>query len=415
MNKKIDVKFSNRKPLRGIQKRPIFPSKEVKEMDVAYTQATKIAKASDDAAVKDENGEYIPYSSNMAKVLPATAKAYIEAKESIKEEPTFDPINTIFFANGTPITITNTESGSGALIKWLTGEQEVPMSAIIYGGAKEKDVESTSITIEGGNLMGSQTTLYGAGYKGGVTGYVSIKIKDGAVKTITGGGALNCTVNKVALEMTGGTVGAITCAGAAFIDNPRESVGDENAPEDSPNRTNEVVAIITGGTIYDSSNGFGLLYGGGQGFSYTGKVDITVGGDANLSKECYVTGAGSNGYTGDVKMTVKDSVNIKYLQTGNRGKVNSAIVNMVGGTVDKFYAGGEDASSVTPSYVSETMPAINVTLTSGTINALHPGKNGTTVITADSEIVKVAYSSNITITNIEDAKSLFGTSLVELV
>lgn len=84
---KIGVKFTNKKPLRGIEKRPIMPSATAKEIEVTYTQATKVCKVSGDTAIKNKAGEYVVVGTDMAGNLPTVVEAISNEKDSESEEP----------------------------------------------------------------------------------------------------------------------------------------------------------------------------------------------------------------------------------------------------------------------------------------------------------------------------------------
>ena len=84
---KIGVKFTNKKPLRGIEKRPIMPSATPKEVEVTYTQATKVCKASGDTAIKNKAGAYVVVGTDMAGNLPTIVEAISNEKDPEPEEP----------------------------------------------------------------------------------------------------------------------------------------------------------------------------------------------------------------------------------------------------------------------------------------------------------------------------------------
>lgn len=411
-----DVKFSNKYPLRGINKRPIMPTKEVKEMAVAYQQATKVGKASNDAAVKNAEGEYVAFSSNMAEVLPSVAKELKEKEEQEQpggddgDVPIYDSNTNVFLANGVPIVIKDTEDGVGALITWDGGEQVVSSGTIVIGGGSDKDYPSSSITIEGGDLSAKYTNVFGGGMSRNVDD-ANITVHGGKIYSIFGGGRLSSVVKNVNIDVTGGEIGQLSGGGAAYV-SASENVGDMNDIENSPCRVENAVINISGGTVYSANNNYGLLYGGGQSYSYTGNVTLNISGSVDLSKTCYVTAGGANGMTGHATVMIDGEPNIYLLQSGNRGVIGTVELIVNGGTIESMYAGGEEANNVDPVYNGPD-PSISVSITGGNITTLKTGKNGKAVIAPDSTVINATYSAAATIVNLEEAKALFGTSLVE--
>jgi len=156
--------------------------------------------------------------------------------------------------------------------------------------------------------------------------------------------------------------------------------------KNSSNRTDIANIVISGGKIT-----YGL-FGGGQGYSYTGTVYLTISdGDLNGS---YVTAGGSNGYTesANVKLT---GGKIGVYQTVNRGILNNATIKVAGSSIDKFYVGGEAEDKSVTGVINN----INTHLISGNIENLDSGTSNGTPLTIDDETYKVTATNSIKITN----------------
>ena len=142
-----------------------------------------------------------------------------------------------------------------------------------------------------------------------------------------------------------------------------------------------------------------LLFGGGQGYSYTGTANLTING-RDMSK-AYVTAGGSNGYTGNC--TVKINGGSIYLyQSVNRGTVENAHVKLNSGSIDKFYVGGEAEDST----VTGVINTVNTNLIGGNIGSLAPGTSNSSVISIDNNNFKVISTDEVKILNdtIDDSK-----------
>ena len=188
--------------------------------------------------------------------------------------------------------------------------------------------------------------------------------------------------------MNGGTALSVQGGGMASgkIDGINYSVGNKDDAINSPNRTDIANIVISGGKIT-----YGL-FGGGQGYSYTGTVNLTISdGDLNGS---YVTAGGSNGYTesANVKLT---GGKIGVYQTVNRGSLNNATIKVAGSSIDKFYVGGETEDKSVTGIINN----INTYLISGSIENLDSGTSNGTPITIDDETYKVTATNSIKITN----------------
>lgn len=250
------------------------------------------------------------------------------------EEPEYNRTLGIFFAKSKPITI---EAGSEGNVKisWDGGSTEVPETASILGGYHDNDTPcETSITMNSGKV---HNIFAGGLHKSHVT-KAKVVVNEGA--TITSG------------IMGGGASSLKKQCGCEYSNSWYN--GDA---KQSPCKVDETEIIVNGGSIY-------MIYGGGEGISYTGKSNVSI----NGGKVNYVTAGGSNGYTGDAKVSINDGI-IKEMQSVNRGSMDSSNMQITGGTIEKVYVGSEGGSdatgSISSSSVSMTGNAKVETLTSG--------------------------------------------------
>ena len=296
------------------------------------------------------------------------------------EAPYYDTTYDAFYANGTDIVI-DTNAENQTVITWNGGSEVVTSSTEVYGGGREGSFyETSSIVMNGGEV----SSLIGGGAsileeQPAIVQNTNIIVNDGTVLSgVFGGGVLYAEVNVANVTINGGTIEAVCGGGvaSATVDGVYYSIGTEENPEASPNRTNEANVIINDGTIGSSSLGYGLVFGGGQGYSYTGSANVII--ESGDLSTAYVTAGGSNGYTGNATMEI-DGGNIYLVQSVNRGTVEDAFVEVTGGTIQKFYVGGETEDIS----VTGTISQIETCLLGGTIQSLNAGKSNSSPITID--------------------------------
>ena len=312
--------------------------------------------------------------------------------------------------HGVPVTFTKAAVGGLNLAKWTPvseydskGSQAFAEASIIIGGEIEGDVESTNMTFESGTYNGS---IFGGSYKGNVT-TVNMIINDGTFAMVCGGGVLESDCETVNVTINGGTIASIEGGGHASVKGDLE-VGNAEIGAESPCHVGTVNMDINGGTFKGSSHA--LVYGGGQGYSATDKVVMTVD-NADMSNNCYVTAGGSNGYTGNAEVTFGAGTTVNIYQSGNRGTMKTAKTTVNGATITNMYLGGDSTDDgVTVAFNGEN-PALRATINSGTITNLQIGTDAGEAIPADSAKVAVTYNAAATITNLEAAQTAFGTCL----
>lgn len=299
-----------------------------------------------------------------------------------------DDAKTFFFANGNSIIIKERPDGeAGALITWgESGEALVPANTYVFGGAHDDDTPMlTDIIMEGGT-----------------------------VSAIFGGGLHKSYVSEAYIEIKAGTINYQVCGGGAS--SFTKSCGCENAtwyagePENSPCKVLKSNIIVEDGAVFNgqTTNGYSLLYGGGEGVSYTEEATITINGGSFA--DTYVTAGGSNGYTGTANLNIASGDFQTVVQGVNRGTMDEINMNISGGTFNNLYIGGETTdASVTGSYekANAVISGDNIKITK-----LLPGSNGNSVVD-DAAKVEISLGNNVipkNMTTKEMSETLFGIS-----
>lgn len=284
-------------------------------------------------------------------------------------DETYNNNQGAIYANGTPI-IVSEEKGK-SVVSWENGSQIVPNSVTIFGGGNGGNFASSSISMNGGTVQ----NLVGGGI--GVTEENPSFVSN--TKIIINGGNI--------FSVQGGAIATGKISGKNY------SVGTKDDAINSKCRVNSANTIVNDGTIKS------LLFGGGQGYSYTGTANLTING-GDMSK-AYVTAGGSNGYTGNC--TVKINGGSIYLyQSVNRGTIENANVKLNSGSIEKFYVGGETEDST----VTGVIDTVNTNLIGGNIGSLNAGTSNSSVISIDNDNFKVVSTDEVKITDdtIDDSK-----------
>ena len=310
------------------------------------------------------------------------------AAEAPAYDSTYNNNQGAFFANGTPIVISEVDGNT--TITWNGGSQIVPNTISVFGGGNGGNYNSSKITMKSGTVQ--NLVAGGLGYtadKSSTVTTANIIINGGTISNaVAGGGYFNAKVNESNIQMNGGTALTVQGGGMASgkIDGVNYSVGTKEDSENSPNRTEIANVTISGGKVT-----YGV-FGGGQGYSYTGNVNLTIS-DGDMSNS-YVTAGGSNGYTGtaNVKLT---GGKIGVYQAVNRGTLDNATVRVTGSTIGKFYVGGETEDKSVTGVINK----VNTHLVSGTIESLDAGTSNGSTITINNENYNVTATDSIKITN----------------
>lgn len=279
----------------------------------------------------------------------------------------------VLFANGTPITIeAPATEGMGALVVYEGGSIEVPANTSIFGGYHN----NTTDTVDS-----------------------NITMNAGTVKNIFGGGLHASYVANATIKINGGTVtGSIMGGGyEEFVDCGEHNYNKDTITEanvmESTTRVETATITVDGGNL----NG-AMIFGGGGAHSYTETVTITLNKyEGTLS---YLVAGGSNGYTGTAQI-VMNAGSATVVQSVNRGTMDTANIEINGGTVETAYVGGETDPTVTG-----TFNEANMTITGGTVTNVEVGSNG---VTENSESVSakdsitLSYNQNV-VENIDETE-----------
>lgn len=339
-----------------------------------------------------------------------------------KSEPVYNSTGEFptFYANGTAITISENIDGNGAVITYGSKTIKVSERTTVYGGGVAgTSFDTSSITMNGGTVASIIGGGEGTPTEAANVGSVTIKIAGGTVApfvsgkslvkgSVAGGGFLYSTVDSVNIEITGGTIYSVIGGGFSHgkYNNVSTNVGTKIEPENSKNRTGNVVINISGGKIYSDQAKYGLVYGGGQGYSYVKNTSVTISKNADLGNAWLIAG-GSNGRTDYGTLNIKGG-SINTVQTINRGSMINARVNMTGGTVANMYVGGEDPEKFDDDIVNGGFIGnIIVDLTGGKVTKLFLGSNYDSVIAKDADYAKVFYEKSV-VENNNDIASMMG-------
>lgn len=279
------------------------------------------------------------------------------------------------FANGTPITIEDRAEGAeGASITWTgcTDPIEVGTGASVFGGMHNNATEvETSVTINGGYVK----AVFGGGLHKSNTKNASVVMNKGRVAQINGGGASSWT-----------TKCDCTSENQVWYD------GDY---EDAPCQTQKAYVEINGGTICGAS--FGLVYGGGCGYSNTENTTVIVN-EGDLSA-AYVTAGGSNGNTTTAMVYIEGGT-VGMVQSVNRGTMEETSLVVVGGIVEKLYAAGENADDITGTISESVFVEVSG---EAKVESLESGKNAGVLVDTATDTVVSAENIVVVPGTVEDA------------
>lgn len=179
----------------------------------------------------------------------------------------------------------------------------------------------------------------------------SIIINSGEIKVINGGGRGASNVGVATVIVNGGKIGHVGGGGSNNV-----SAGDR-----SGNMTGLAKVIINGGEL-------SVVYGGGTtGLSHIGQTSVIV----NNGTMDYLVAGGSHGGTALGSITVNGGT-INVIQGVNRGTVNMAEINIKGGTVKTLYAGGETTDKSINGIIQNAI----VNAVGGTIEKIECGTTG---------------------------------------
>lgn len=245
---------------------------------------------------------------------------------------------TNVYANGTPITIKANPNDPSMIDIFEEKNTSATLTlkgrtTRVFGGAKDKAVSTTSITMESGII----NRIYGGGISASdptssadVNKTASIVISGGTVtEVVCGGGEGYAKTSNISINISGKST-KIQCLYAGGFANP-VATQLVNKWDDAVCGAQNVEITITDATFVE-----GLGCGGGQGYAYTGKSIVNITG-ATLGA---FYGTLANGYADKITATLKGctfkpmaaSDGKTYYEMGsiNRGSVGSISFNFDG-------------------------------------------------------------------------------------
>jgi len=254
--------------------------------------------------------------------MPTVNAATIPNTETIDYSTDGTKLGTLFFANGTPVTIeARTDDQEGALIKWTEDGEEKSLAvspySTVFGGSHNKTtrIEETSITMNGGKLR----NVFGGGLHISEVGTANVTINGGTiVDSVAGGGA--------------STFPKFACGCAHFAGDP----------------TNATTVVDSAYVTVNDGTGL-AIYGGGEGISYTGDTSVIV----NGGTWTYAISGGSNGHTGSSYLEINDGT-ITTVQSVNRGSMDYSDITVYGGTITNAYVRGDSSDDTVTGAIEES-------------------------------------------------------------
>ncbi len=280
--------------------------------------------------------------------IPSTT-VFVSAEDyTSATEPVFEEVGSskspCVFANGTPITV-KTEDGK-VVVEYSFGGQtkklgedgnDIPENVTIFGGSHKTEgtLQSSEVIIDGVKVHG----VFGGGLHKSHVETATVTVKGNAdLDFVQGGGASSYK---------------------GLVDQCQWYSGD----------TANATTKVDNATVKIEGNECNIdtVFGGGEGISYTGTTNVTVEG-GNIT---FVGAGGSNGYTGAATVEINGGT-IGKVQSVNRGTMDSAAFDVSGGTIEKFYIGGEKEDST----VTGTITKATVNIKGGKVNNMYPGTSG---------------------------------------
>ena len=389
------------------------PDKETASKKKLGMKATLTIQVDDDNTITQE---VVTTFDNMLTCVNLEDKLTVNPFNSSVSIPVVDTEKKIIYLNGNEGTIKPAEDGTNAQV--IVDDKVIYKGSLtgfnVYGGGKAgTHFEKSRITVD--NVNGGDWSL-SAGGLGSFDdsedptlsadvdeAVIVVNGRDTVINAIGGGSDGRGTVKNAYVTINDGTLTAIS--GGGFASTSAGSLNGDAAinPENSGNKVETVHLTINGGTI-------STVFGGGQGYSCVEKVIVKI--NNFNSPSATVISAGSNGYTGETDLTVDgEKSNIGTLVSYNRGWAKSTKITINNGTVNEVYAGvngSDDGSSSMEKHGIQD--SITIDVNGGTVTSIIAGDNPEP-IQADDPKVHVKVAKGAIVTNIEAAKTAFGTSI----
>jgi hypothetical protein len=309
-----------------------------------------------------------------------------------------------FVANGIPIVVSLNDKNKTIVTDAYGKVTEIPATTMIIGGSYDRDLESINVTVKGDVKF--------RGIRAG-------SIRDGAEETPLRVGKITVNIEGVNRPSVGvtGSYGAVKteeveinikdsklgfCGAGESICN-----GNDANKEWGQKCSLASKAWVKKARITLDNSYVNCAYAGCNcGYMYGDDVEIIA---KNGSSAEWYLACGSNGATNKAKATAIDS-EIVYMQTTNRGPVNSSELVVKNSTVEYLFPTGDS----TDKSVNGTVAKSRVEVTNGKVN-LYPGTNNGVVITKEDanqiiDVIKISRTTDLTYK--EDADKILEDKIV---
>ena len=296
-----------------------------------------------------------------------------------------------YVANGIPIVVSLNDKGKTIVTDAYGKVTEITATTLIVGGSYDRDLESTNVTIKG-NVK----------FKGLRAG----SIRDGAEEEPLRVGKITVNIEGVDRPSAGvtGSYGAVRtdeveinikdsklsfCGAGESICNKNDANAEWGQKCSLASKAWVKKASIT----LDNSFVECAYAGCNCGYMYGDDVNIVA---KNGSSATWFLACGSNGHTGKASATAINS-EIEYMQTTNRGPVDSSELIVKGSTVNYLFPTGDSTDKTVDGTVGKARVDVDA---SSKVN-LYPGTNGGEVITAEDaeeiiDVIKISRSADVT-------------------
>ena len=280
-------------------------------------------------------------------------------KELVKDELPFSEVYSartiLFYACGFPVVV---EKNTGHKYDADAAEDAV----IVSYHHKAKSVHEVFTAEDAAKLMiyGGYSSKTSKIHSMRVIPETSITIKGVDVRAVVGGSDFEGLVGKVKIDIEDCKLSFVH--GAGFAGEAVENVWpDKNIVYDLDMKLTNVDCE----SVYPGPNGYGVLVNG----------KVVVDGEKTHIK--IMSMGGSNGMTRRCEAVIKAGT-IDLLQSVNRGSLDDSVVTLKGGTVTKFYVGGETTDKTVTGVVRNPI----VHLEGGTVTNLEFGKSNSIELTS---------------------------------
>ena len=333
---------------------------------------------------------------------------FVSDYSTVKDSKGHPYYNANFYADGNPVKVEAVDEHYTKIVNGNSDKDYIILPyqnrATLYGGAKNATVNSTSITMTGGQLA----RIYGGGYASsdGVVANVNtatINITGGEISdALTLGGVRRSKVTSATVTVTGSSEDAKIKVNT-FVVGGFASPGTDNRVNTWETANcgvqNATIALKNVDIKYMGA-------GGGQGYSYTGSTNVSV--ENATINSAY--GTLYNGYADNIEASFK---NVKFsgeFATINRGAVGSANFTFDGCTLNANAincigaATGWAGSDTDGSDAPEVSGPVTYTFTNmSTVPTIYVGEGLTNAnVTVTGAPVKIAKFDKGTGTNMVD-------------